>query len=93
MLAPFLIHPIGTCAPRGIDLDPTQPGAQAVCTATAGGEVLAACDAPTRDPARPCSRVGVDPAQCGDQPTLRIELGTELITAYLAAIECEVTCP
>ncbi|MBK7076143.1 MAG: hypothetical protein IPH44_27985 [Myxococcales bacterium] len=93
MLAPFLIHPIGTCAPRGIDLDPTQPGAQAVCTATAGGEVLAACDAPTRDPARPCYRFGVDPAQCGDQPTLRIELGTELITAYLAAIECEVTCP
>lgn len=90
---PFISHPIGTCAPRGVDLDPTQPGTQAVCTATAGGEVLAACDAPDRDPARPCYRFGTDPNQCGDAPTLHIELGTELIAASRAELECEITCP
>lgn len=93
MRAPFWVHPIGTCASLDLDLDPTQPGTQAVCTATAGGEVIVACDAPARDPARPCYRFGVDPGQCGDAPTLRIELGTALVAARTAEFECEVTCP
>lgn len=90
---PFISHPIGTCAPPAVDLDPIQPGTQTECTATAGGEVLAACDAPDRDPARPCYRFGTDPDQCGDAPTLHIELGTELIAASRAELECAITCP
>lgn len=88
---PFIGHPTYTCAQPNLDRDPAQPGLQAVCAATVGIEVIAACDAASRDPARPCYQFVPNP-WCDEGLELEVVNGTELVGPHLAQVECEVTC-
>jgi hypothetical protein len=92
VMRPFIGTLAFSCAQPNLDRDTTQPGLQAVCAATVGTEVIAACDAASRDPARPCYQFVPNP-WCDEGLELEVVNGTELVGPHLAQFECEVTCP
>lgn len=83
-----------TCLPATVDLDAAAAGTQAECSVTTDDEVLAACDHPGRDPARPCFRFApeLDGNCVEDARALVVERGAEVTAARWAQVECVAAC-
>lgn len=99
LVQPFLTTLGLPCLDPSVDRAPEVPGVQATCavvTTDAAGaevEVLAACNDPARDPARPCYRF--DPAFAAGLPEcmpMFIDAGDQLTGERFARASCEIDC-